>query len=93
MTGLFLQNEVIELRKEKDAIHRQFRKERDTKTKLLLKRQELDIDNKLRKKQKEMFELEDLYHQQVDDMTNKLLNAIQNKVDSSIMFKFKWEIV
>lgn len=88
-----LQNEVIELRKEKDAIHRQFRKERDTKTKLLLKRQELDIDNKLRKKQKEMFELEDLYHQQVDDMTNKLLNAIQNKVDSSIMFKFKWEIV
>ena len=88
-----LQNEVIELRKEKDAIHREFRKERDAKTKLLLKRQELDLDNKLRKKQKEMFDLEDIYHQQVDDMTTKLLNAMQNKVDSSMMFKFKWEIV
>ena len=88
-----LQNEVIELRKEKDSIHRQFRKERDAKTKLLLKRQELDIDNKLRRKQKEMFDLEDTYHQQVDDMTTKLLNAMQNKVDSSMMFKFKWEIV
>ena len=88
-----LQNEVIELRKEKDAIHRQFRKERDAKTKLLLKRQELELDNKLRRKQKELFELEDTYHQQVDDMTTKLLNAMQNKVDSSLMFKFKWEIV
>lgn len=87
-----LQNEVIELRKEKDAIHRQFRKEHDAKTKLLLKRQELDLDNKLRKKQKEMFDLEDTYHQQVDDMTSKLLNAMQNKIDSSVMFKFKWEI-
>ena len=88
-----LQNEVIELRKEKDAIHRQFRKERDAKTKLLLKRQELELDNKLRRKQKEMFDLEDTYHQQVDDMTTKLLNAMQNKVDSYMMFKFKWEIV
>ena len=88
-----LQNEVIELRKEKDAIHRQFRKERDAKTKLLLKRQELDLDNKLRKKQKEMFDLEDTYHQQVDQMTSKLLNAMQNKIDTSIMFKIKWEIV
>ena len=88
-----LQNEVIELRKEKDAIHRLFRKERNAKTKLLLKRQELELDNKLRKKQKDMFELEDTYHQQVDDMTTKLLNAMQNKVDSSMMFIFKWEIV
>lgn len=88
-----LQNEVIELRKEKDSIHRQFRKEFDAKTKLLLKRQELELDNKLRKKQKEMFDLEDEYHQQVDDMTSKLLNAMQNEVESSMMFKFKWEIV
>ena len=45
------------------------------------------------KKQKEMFELEDIYHQQVDKMTAKLLNAMQNEVDSTIMFRFKWEIV
>lgn len=88
-----IQNEVIELRKEKDSIHRQFRKERDAKTKLQLKRQELELDNKLRKKQKEMFELEDTYHQQVDNMTAKLLNAIQNEVNSTIMFRFKWKIV
>lgn len=88
-----IQNEVIELRKEKDAIHRQFRKERDAKTKLLLKRQELELDSKLRKRQKEMFELEDKYHHQVDEMTSKLLNAMKNKVDTSIMFKIKWEIV
>ena len=88
-----IQNEVIELRKEKDAFHRQIRKEHDAKTKLLLKRQELELDNKLRRKQKEMFELEDKYHQQVDDMTSKLLIAMQNNVDTSIMFKFKWEIV
>ncbi len=88
-----LQNEVIELRKEKDNIHRQSRKERDVKTKLLLKRREMELDTKLRKKQKEMFELEDTYHQQVDNMTSKLLNAMQNKIETSIMFKFGWEII
>ena len=88
-----LQNEVIELRKEKDAIHRQFRKESDARKKILLKREELDLDNKLRKKQKEMFDLEDTYHQQVDQMTEKLLDAMHNEIETSLMFKIIWEII
>lgn len=88
-----LQREVMDLRKEKDEIHRQFRRERDAKSKLLLKRKELEFDLKLRKKQQELFDLEDKYHLEVDLMTSNLLSAMQNQIDTSIMFRIGWSIV
>ena len=88
-----LQREVMDLRKEKDEIHRQFRRERDAKSKLLLKRKELEFDSKLRKKQQELFDLEDKYHLEVDLMTSNLLSAMQNQIDTSIMFRIGWSIV
>lgn len=64
---VLVENEVRELRKLIDSIHRQTRKETDVKQKLLLKRQEIEIDGKLRKKQCKLFELEDEYRKAVDE--------------------------
>lgn len=88
-----LQNEVIELRKQKESVHRQIRKESNPKNKLLLKRQEIEIGDKLRKKQQRLFEAEDEYSAKVDGMTKKLLKAMENEVGYSVMFKMKWSIV
>lgn len=88
-----LQNDVIELRNAKDTIHRQIRKETNAKSKLLLKRQELDLNEQLRKKQKHLFDLEDDYSAKVDKMTNKLLKLMENKINSSVLFKIRWFII
>ena len=85
-----LQNEVIEIRKEKDAIHRQIRKERGIKARLLLKREELALSDKLRRKQSQLFEMEDKYRKQVDSMTSRLLDSLNCKFDVSVLFKIRW---
>lgn len=88
-----LQNDVIKLRKEKDAIHRQIRKEHDVKAKLLLKREELTLGDTLRKKQSQLYEMEEKYRKQVDLMTSNLLQSLDCAFESSVFFKIHWRIV
>lgn len=87
-----LQNQVVEVRKEKDAVHRQIRKERNIKEKLLLKKQETQLADKLTKIQRNLFDMEDEYNKKVDKMTNKLLNSLESKFDKKVLFSIKWRI-
>lgn len=88
-----LQNQVVEVRKEKDAIHRQIRKERNIKDKLLLKKQETMLADKLTKLQRRLFDMEDEYNKNVDKMTTKLLSSLESKFNTKMLFSIKWQIV
>lgn len=87
-----LQNLVVEVRKQKDAVHRQIRKERSIKEKLLLKKQESLLADKLARIQRKLFDMEDEYNKNVDKMTTKLLNSLESKFKQKILFSIKWEI-
>ena len=87
-----LQNQVVEVRKERDAVHRQIRKERSIKEKLLLKKQESLLADKLARIQRKLFDMEDEYNKNVDKMTTKLLNSLEGKFNQKILFSIKWEI-
>lgn len=87
-----LENEVIALRKEDEALKRQIRKERNAKIKLELQENEAKIAKQLRQKQRLLFEQEDECADKVDAMTIKLRVAMTNHYDSSIFFKFRWHI-
>ena len=87
-----LQNQVVEVRKEKDAVHRQIRKERNIKEKLLLKKQETQLADKLTKIQRKLFDMEDEYNKKVDKMTSKLLNSLESKFYKKVLFSIKWRI-
>ncbi len=88
-----LQKQVIDIRKEKDNLHREIRKERDIKNKLLLKRQEMALADKLNKAQRLLFDMEDQYRQNVDKMTSKLLGSLDNHFENKMLFAIKWHIV
>ena len=88
-----LQNEIIDIRKERDTIHRQIRKEKDIKTKLLLKKQETQLSEELSKKQRQLFDLEDEYNKNVDTMTTKLLKSLECNFDKRTLFSIRWRIV
>lgn len=88
-----LQKEIIDIRKERDTIHRQIRKEKDIKTKLLLKKQENHLSEKLSKKQRQLFDLEDEYNKNVDTMTTKLLKSLECNFDKRTLFSIRWRIV
>ena len=88
-----LQKQVIDIRKQKDELHKQLRKERDIRNKLSLKKQEMALADKLSKMQRHLFEMEDEYRQNVDSMTDKLLNTLDSHFESHILFALKWSIL
>lgn len=88
-----LQNQVVEVRKQKDAIHKQIRKERNIKEKLLLKKQENQLADKLASLQRKLFDMEDEYNKNVDRMTTKLLNSLESKFSQKVLFSIRWRIV
>lgn len=87
-----VQDEVIALRKEKDSIHKLIRKEHNVKAKLELQRKELDLSSKMKKKQLQLFKMQDDYEKKVDEITKKLLASLENNLESTVMFKLKWKI-
>ena len=88
-----LENEVIALRKEDEALKRQIRKERNAKLKLEFQENEAKIAKQLRQKQRQLFDMEDECADKVDAMTVKLRAAMANQYDSSVFFKFRWHIL
>ena len=87
-----LENEVIALRKEDDALKRQIRKERNAKFKLELQENEAKIAKQLRQKQRQLFDMEDECADKVDAMTVKLRVAMTNHYDTSTFIRFRWHI-
>lgn len=87
-----LQNEVIILRKEEEALRRQIRKERNAKQKLELQEAQTKISRQLRQKQRQCFDMEDEWAEKIDELTSKLRKAMTNNFESSILFKFRWHI-
>lgn len=88
-----LQNEVIELSREHDALRRQIRKEHNASVKLELKKEENIKSKLLSKKRAQLYAMEDEYRDKVDAMTEKLQNEMKNELKSVTMFRFKWHIV
>ncbi len=88
-----LQNQIIEIRKEKDALHKQVRKERNVKEKLLLKKKETLLADKLTKIQRSYFDMEDEYNKDVDQMTTKLLESLECKYGKQLLFSVRWSFV
>lgn len=87
-----LQSEVIELRKQHDAVRRQLRKEPNARIKLTLKEQEVKLAKELRQKQQKFFEMQDQCADQVDQLTERLRKSMENKTEHELIFKFKWTI-
>lgn len=85
-----LENEVITLRKEDDALKRQIRKERNAKIKLELQENEAKIAKQLRHKQRQLFDMQDECADKVDALTVKLRDAMTNHYESSVFFRFRW---
>lgn len=87
-----LENEVIALRKEDEALKKQIRKERNAKLKLELQENESKIAKQLRQKQRLLFDMEDECADKVDAMTVKLRVAMTNHYDTSTLMRFRWHI-
>jgi ERCC4-related helicase len=87
-----LQKKVIELSREHDALKRQIRKERTAATKLHLKKEENKLAKLLSQKRSELYRAEDEYTAKVDEMTERLQASMQNRIDSKVMFRFRWTI-
>ena len=87
-----LENEVIALRKEDEALKKQIRKERNAKLKLELQENEAKIAKQLRQKQRQLFDMEDECADKVDAMTVKLRVAMTNHYDTSTFMRFRWHI-
>lgn len=87
-----LQDEVIALRKEHEALKRSIRKERSASAKFQLQENETRISKQLRQKQRILFDLEDECDEKIDKMTSKLRAAINSKYESSVFIRFKWNI-
>jgi DNA anti-recombination protein RmuC len=88
-----IQSEVIELRKQHDAVRRQLRKETNARIKLALKEQEVKLAKELRQKQQRFFEMQDQCADQVDQLTERLRKSMESVVEHSILFKFSWQII
>ena len=88
-----LRNEVMELSREHDQLRRQIRKEHNASVKIQLKKDEAALAKKLHSKRSQLLILEDEYMEKVDEMTERLQKTMNNKVDCSVMFRFKWSII
>lgn len=88
-----IQSEVIELRKQHEAIRRQIRKEKNARIKLTLKEQEVKLAKELRQKQQKFFEMQDQCADQVDKLTDRLRKSMESKVEHKLLFKFSWTIM
>ena len=88
-----IQSEVIELRKQHDAVRRQLRKEPNARIKLALKEQEVKLAKELRQKQQKFFEMQDQCADQVDKLTERLRKSMESIVEHSLLFKFSWLII
>lgn len=87
-----LNTEVIEQRRELDALKRQARKESDARQRLAMVEEEKKLMKSWRQKQAKLFALEDECEEKLDQMVEVLRSSMKNKIESSIMFKFRWEI-
>ena len=83
-----IQSEVIELRKQHEAIRRQIRKEKNARIKLTLKEQEVKLAKELRQKQQKFFEMQDQCADQVDKLTDRLRKSMESIVEHKLLFKF-----
>ena len=90
---MITKSEVIELRKQHDAVRRQLRKEPNARIKLALKEQEVKLAKELRQKQQKFFEMQDQCADQVDKLTERLRKSMESIVEHSLLFKFSWQII
>ena len=88
-----LRNEVMELSREHDQLRRQIRKEHNASAKIQLKKDEAVLAKKLHSKRSQLLVMEDEYLDKVDEMTERLQKTMSNKIDCSVMFRFKWTII
>lgn len=88
-----LRNEVMELSREHDQLRRQIRKEHNASAKIQLKKEEAVLAKKLHSKRSQLLMMEDEYIEKVDEMTERLQKTMSNKINCSVMFRFKWTIV
>jgi ERCC4-related helicase len=87
-----LENEVIALRHEDEALKRQIRKERKASVKLQLQEEESKKAKMLRQKQRELYNRQDENEEKVDEMTRKLRHAMDNHYETEVLFRFRWTI-
>ena len=88
-----LRNEVMDLSREHDQLRRQIRKEHNASAKIQLKKDEAILAKKLHSKRSQLLVMEDEYMEKVDEMTERLQKTMSNKIDCSVMFRFKWSII
>jgi hypothetical protein len=88
-----LEKAIIELNKEKETIHRLWRKEANYKVKAELLLKEKEIKVKIAKKNQELDSIRDEYELKVDQMAERLNNAIANSITHRNVMTFRWTLI
>ena len=88
-----LEKAIIELNKEKETIHRLWRKEANYKVKAELLLKEKEIKVKIAKKNQELDAIRDEYELKVDQMAERLNNAIANSITHRNVMTFRWTLI
>ena len=88
-----LNTEVVELRRELDALKRQIRKEGNARERLRMMEEEKKLTKNWRQKQSLLFDMQDQCEEKLDDMVKILRTSMENHFETSILFKFKWTLI
>ena len=88
-----LNSEVIELRRELDAVKRLIRKESNASKRLTMVEEEKKLTKKWRNKQTQFFEKQDECDDKLDNMIKALRSSMDNQFNTSLLFKFRWKII
>ena len=88
-----LNSEVIELRRELDAVKRLIRKESNASKRLTMVEEEKKLTKKWRNKQTQFFEKQDECDDKLDNMIKALRSSMDNQFNTSVLFKFRWKII
>lgn len=87
-----LEDEIIALRREAEATHRQWRKDTNYAAKAQLLVTERDLKRKIALKMDELSRLKDEYEERVDAMAERLQKAVENKVSWDKVIAFRWNL-
>lgn len=88
-----LENEVIDLRREVEALKRAQRKELNAMTRLDMVESIASKNKILRRKQNELSSLQDECEEKVEEMTIRLKDSMKNEVTTELFGRFMWKIL
>lgn len=88
-----LEKEITDLDKQNRSLVRQIRREYNATIKMQLLKEHKQTSQLLQHKRQQLYQLQNECQQKVDDMTGRLTAAMQNIIQSSLLFRMKWKLL